>query len=87
MRLLANVAEIYNIAVIVTNQVQSSHNSFAIDSTVPAGGNVMAHASTYRIQLCGKGNFGLAKLINSPYHAPASKSFIISEEGIGDDNY
>lgn len=85
MRLLANIAEIYEVAVVVTNQVQSSHDSFAEDSTIPTGGNVMAYASTYRNQLWGTGYLRTAKLINSPYHPPLSERFIIYERGIGDD--
>jgi len=85
MRTLARIAEIYDVAVVVTNQVQPSQDSFNKDSTIPTGGNVMAHGSTYRIQFCGTGYLRTAKLVNSPYHPPAYGRFIIYEGGIGDD--
>jgi DNA repair protein RadA len=45
---LANIAQRYNIAVVVTNQVNFlSHYRTAN----PSGGKIMAHASTYRISL------------------------------------
>jgi DNA repair protein RadA len=43
---LIRLSEIYNIAVVLTNQVQSSPDNS--DSTRAAGGNIMAHACTYR---------------------------------------
>jgi DNA repair protein RadA len=50
---LVRLTEIYNIAIVITNQVQSMpDNSFGNSSFDPirlAGGNIMAHASTYRI--------------------------------------
>src|ERR671925_939171 len=53
---LIRLAEIYNIAVVYTNQVQAQPDDFfggsggfGFDSMRAAGGNIMAHASTYRI--------------------------------------
>ncbi|UCD72555.1 MAG: DNA repair and recombination protein RadA, partial [Candidatus Bathyarchaeota archaeon] len=46
---LLRFAEIYNIAVVVTNQVQTKPDTFFGDPTKPTGGNVIAHACTYRI--------------------------------------
>ena len=48
---LLRFAEIYNIAVVVTNQVQTQPDTFFGDPTKPTGGNVIAHACTYRIYL------------------------------------
>lgn len=87
MRALANIAEDYDLAVVVTNQIQTSQDSFLKDSTVPTGGNVMAHASTYRIHLRYTRYVGTAKLINSPYHPPSSVGFVIHQGGIGDDEF
>ena len=54
---LIRLAEIYNIAVVYTNQVQAQPDTFlgnGFDSMRAAGGNVMGHASTYRIFLSKK---------------------------------
>jgi len=45
---LSNIAERYNIAVVVTNQVNFSRH---LDGANPSGGSIMARASTYRIYL------------------------------------
>src|SRR3712207_7425478 len=45
MHKLVKIAEIYNVAIIVTNQVQSTPDTFFGDPTKPAGGNVIGHAS------------------------------------------
>jgi len=51
MHKLLRIAEIYNIALVVTNQVQSAPDTFFGDPTRPTGGNVIGHASTYRVYL------------------------------------
>src|SRR5437773_513705 len=49
---LIRLAEVYNIAVVVTNQVQSQPDNFAgSDPLRVTGGNIMGHGSTYRILL------------------------------------
>jgi DNA repair protein RadA len=50
---LIRLAEIYNVAVVLTNQVQVSPDSTfgGSDSLKAAGGNIMGHACTYRIFL------------------------------------
>ncbi len=48
---LVRLAEIFNIAVVITNQVQSSPDTFFGDPTKAAGGNIVGHSSTYRIYL------------------------------------
>ena len=49
MHSLVRTAEVYNLAVVVTNQVQSSPDTFFGDPTRATGGHVVAHTSTYRI--------------------------------------
>jgi DNA repair protein RadA len=48
---LSRLAEVHNLAVVVTNQVQSQPDDFSAgrDSLRATGGNVMGHATTYRI--------------------------------------
>jgi DNA repair protein RadA len=65
---LVRVAEIFNIAIVITNQVLSSPDTFFGDPTKAAGGNVIGHTSTYRIYLRKSGENRIAKMIDSPYH-------------------
>jgi DNA repair protein RadA len=69
---LIRLAEIYNIAVVYTNQVQAQPDTFlgnGFDSTRAAGGNIIGHASTYRIFLRKAGHNRIATMLDSPYHA------------------
>jgi len=84
MHKLVRIAEIYNVAVIVTNQVQSTPDTFFGDPTKPAGGHVIGHASTYRIYLRKAGNDRVAKMIDSPYHPYSDARFTVNERGIDD---
>jgi DNA repair protein RadA len=82
---LIRLAEIYNIAVVLTNQVQSSpDNTFGNDSLRAAGGNIMAHACTYRIFLRKIGRDRMAVMVDSPHHAYGQVRFTISEKGVED---
>ena len=84
MHKLVRIAEIYNVAVIVTNQVQSTPDTFFGDPTKPAGGNVIGHASTYRIYLRKAGSDRVAKIIDSPYHPYSDARFTVNEKGVDD---
>ena len=68
---LLRLAEVYNIAVVLTNQVQvSPDNTFGgSDSIRAAGGNIMGHACTYRIFLRKVGRDRLAIMVDSPHYA------------------
>jgi DNA repair protein RadA len=87
---LIRLAEIYNVAIVYTNQVQAQPESFfggggsGFDSMRAAGGNIMAHASTYRIFLRKTGHNRIATMLDSPYHAYGQVKFTIGEEGIQD---
>ena len=82
---LTRLAEVYNIAFVLTNQVQSnSHATFAGDPTKVAGGNNMAHATTYRIFFRKAGHNRIAVMQDSPYHEYASVKFTICEKGVID---
>ena len=75
------LVEIYNIAVVITNQVQSSPDTFFGDPTKAAGGNVLGHSSTYRIYLRKSGENRVAKMIDSPYHPYSDARFTVNERG------
>lgn len=78
------LAEIFNIAIVITNQVQSSPDTFFGDPTKAAGGNVLGHASTYRIYLRKSGENRTAKMIDSPYHPYSDAKFTLNEKGTDD---
>jgi DNA repair protein RadA len=81
---LIRLVEIYNIAVVITNQVQSSPDTFFGDPTKAAGGNVLGHSSTYRIYLRKSGENRVAKMIDSPYHPYSDARFTVNERGADD---
>jgi DNA repair protein RadA len=81
---IIRLAEIFNIAVVITNQVQSSPDTFFGDPTKAAGGNIMAHSSTYRIYLRKSGENRVAKMMDSPYHPYSDTRFTINEKGADD---
>ncbi|MFZ0554560.1 MAG: DNA repair and recombination protein RadA [Nitrososphaeraceae archaeon] len=81
---LVRIAEIYNVAVVITNQVLSSPDTFFGDPTKAAGGNVIGHTSTYRIYLRKSGENRIAKMVDSPYHPYSDTRFTINQKGIDD---
>jgi DNA repair protein RadA len=84
MHRLKRVAEIYNVAVIITNQVQATPDTFFGDPTKAAGGNIIGHASTYRIYLRKAGQERKAIMIDSPMHPYGDTNFVVTEGGITD---
>jgi len=82
---LHQLADIFNLAVLITNQVMSSPGVFLGDSTIPTGGNIIGHSSTYRIYIRkSKANRRIARLIDSPCLPEGECLFIITENGIED---
>jgi DNA repair protein RadA len=82
---LVRLSEAYNLAVVVTNQVQANPATFFGDPNRPTGGNIMAHTCTHRVFLR-KGGKGtrIATLIDSPSLPERKARFAISEKGIVD---
>ncbi len=82
---LTRLAEIHNIAVVVTNQVQSTPDNFSGSNPIRVtGGNVVAHATTYRILLRKAGRDRIAIMLDSPCHAYDQTKFTIDERGVYD---
>lgn len=81
---LIRLAEIFNIAIVITNQVQSSPDIFFGDPTKATGWNILAHTSTYRIFLRKSGDNRIANMTDSPYHPYSDIRFTINEKGIDD---
>ncbi|MFI5421554.1 MAG: DNA repair and recombination protein RadA [Nitrososphaerales archaeon] len=84
MHSLVRTAEVYNVAVVATNQVQSSPDTFFGDPTKATGGHVVAHTSTYRIYLRKSGKNRVARMVDSPYHAEREVVFLLNDKGIDD---
>ena len=82
---LLRIAQALNLAVVITNQVQANPQAFFGDPMRPAGGNILAHASTHRVMLK-KGSQGIrvAKIIDSPYLPESETYFHITEKGVED---
>ncbi len=82
---LHKLSELKDLAVFLTNQVQSRPDVFFGDPTVPVGGHVLAHATTARVYLRkSKANTRVAKLVDHPGLPPESATFQITEAGIRD---
>ncbi|KAI5962243.1 uncharacterized protein KGF55_003319 [Candida pseudojiufengensis] len=86
---LTRLAEDYNVAVFLTNQVQSDPGASSLfaaaDGRKPVGGHVLAHASATRILLRkGRGEERVAKLLDSPNMPEKECVYVIGEGGIKD---
>ncbi|KAL5398050.1 carboxymethylenebutenolidase [Paraphaeosphaeria minitans] len=86
---LTHVAEEFNVAVFMTNQVQSDPGASALfagaDGRKPVGGHILAHASTTRILLRkGRGEERVAKIQDSPDMPEKEATYIITNGGIND---
>jgi len=85
MHQLMRIAETYNLAVYVTNQVMSDPAQMFGDPTKAIGGNIVGHASTFRIYLRrGKKDSRVAKLIDSPNLPDNETVFMIESSGLKD---
>ncbi len=83
---IQRLADVYNLAVYVTNQVMSRPDIMFGDPTVPIGGHVLGHQSTYRIYLRkSKGDKRIARMIDSPCLPEGEAVFRVGLEGIRDD--
>ncbi|KAF3037926.1 Meiotic recombination protein dmc1 [Didymella heteroderae] len=86
---LTHVAEEFNVAVLMTNQVQSDPGANALfqgaDGRKPVGGHILAHASATRILLRkGRGEERVAKIQDSPDMPEKEATYIITNGGIND---
>ena len=81
---MLRVAEIYKIPVIMTNQITTSPDTFFGDPNKATGGNIIGHASTYRIYLKKTGKNRIAEMIDSPYHERLGFGFSVNKAGLAD---
>jgi len=83
---LLRLAEQYNLAVLVTNQVMANPAMMFGDPTTAIGGNIVGHASTYRMYFRrGKQGSRVAKLIDSPNLPDNECQFYVTVKGVRDE--
>ena len=83
---LLRLAEQYNLAVYITNQVMANPAVMFGDPTTAIGGHIVGHASTYRIYLRrGKQGSRVAKLIDSPNLPDNECVFFVTDGGVVDE--
>jgi DNA repair protein RadA len=78
-------ADLYDLAVYVTNQVMDNPGLMFGDPTTPIGGHVLGHQSTYRLYLRkSKEDKRIARLVDSPCMPEGEVIFRVTEKGIED---
>jgi DNA repair protein RadA len=82
---LMKFGELFNAAIVVTNQVMARPDIMFGDPTKPAGGHIVAHTATYRVYLKkSKGELRIARLVDSPHLPESEVVFKITERGVED---
>ncbi len=85
MHVLSKLADRYNLAVYVTNQVMAKPDQFFGDPTEAIGGHIVGHNSTFRVYLRrGKKGTRVAKLVDAPNMPDAECVFNVTENGLED---
>ena len=80
---LDKVGNLYNTAVLVTNQVASNPDSYFGDPTQPIGGNILGHKSTFRIYLRkSKGDKRIVRLVDAPNLADGEAVMRVQDAGL-----
>ncbi|AOW81181.1 DNA repair and recombination protein RadA [Halodesulfurarchaeum formicicum] len=80
---LMRIGDLYNTAVLVTNQVQSNPDAFFGDPTKPIGGNILGHTSTFRIYLRkSKGDKRIVRLVDAPNLADGEAVMRVEDGGL-----
>jgi DNA repair protein RadA len=83
---LMKLAEQHNVAVYVTNQVMANPAMMFGDPTTAIGGNIVGHASTYRVYLRrGKQGTRVAKMIDAPNLPENEAAFYLTQQGVRDE--
>ena len=82
---VSRIAEIYNVAVLITNQVMISPSVMFGDPVKPIGGTTLGHTSTHRIYLRKGGKDKIvAKLVDSPNNAQNEAVLTLTRAGVQD---
>lgn len=82
---ITEFATVNEATVLIANQVMSNPDQFFGDPTKPAGGNVIAHRSTFRVKLReGKGDKKVFMLEDAPNLADGQTTYTVTGDGIMD---
>jgi len=82
---LLKFGDLYNAAIVVTNQVMSKPDAFFGDPTKPIGGHIVGHTATYRLYLRkSKGEKRIARLVDSPCLPEGEAVFSVTSQGLAD---
>ncbi|ARM75860.1 DNA repair and recombination protein RadA [Acidianus manzaensis] len=82
---LTRLSEVYDIAIVVTNQVMARPDMFYGDPTVAVGGHTLYHVPGIRVQVKkSRGNKRIARMIDAPHLPEGEVVFAITEDGIRD---
>ena len=85
MHNLQRLADRFNLAVYVTNQVMARPDVLFGDPTVAVGGHIIGHVATYRVYLRkGKKGVRVARLVDSPNLPEGEATFEVTSEGVKD---
>jgi len=80
---LDKVGNLYNAAVVVTNQVASNPDSYFGDPTQPIGGNILGHKSTFRLYLRkSKNDKRIVRLVDAPNLPDGEGVMRVQEDGL-----
>ena len=82
---LQRLADAYNLAIYITNQVMARPDVLFGDPTAPVGGHILGHMSTYRVYLRrGREGTRIARVIDAPNLIEGEAVFIVTEGGLKD---
>jgi len=81
---LKGTSYIFNCSVIMTNQIMHDPGMMFGDPVKPIGGNVVGHASTYRIYMKKSGSNRIARLAKSSKDPVEDVKFTLTDKGVED---
>ena len=81
---IKNISFYFRCIVLFTNQVQSDPSVMFGDPIKPIGGNIVAHASTYRVYFKKSGKKRIARMIDSPEHEMLDAAYALTVKGVDD---
>ncbi len=81
---IKNISFYFRCVVLFTNQVQSDPSVMFGDPIKPIGGNIVAHASTYRVYFKKSGKKRIARMVDSPEHEMLDAPYSLTVKGIED---
>jgi DNA repair protein RadA len=81
---IKNISFYFRCVVLFTNQVQSDPSVMFGDPVKPIGGNIVAHASTYRVYFKKSGKKRIARMVDSPEHEMLDAPYSLTVKGIED---